>query len=455
MQSALPPANEDVSGKLIQTRMLDVRIDCSEVFPSNDVGDYEISRLQELKDELNTTKKKMDEYYIDKEMFSKFNAVNNVLRLTKQLRWFVDSKMNGQLVTRAWLKFYELFYYYKLIPEDNPEVSAFMNAELPGAAICALNHMMKTLYKNKKFDWCASSIVFGKDDKERLNGLGDHYGIWKKNRTQWLMSVVSGNTNVSSRAKPGSAMYIQNGDATVVDNLLDIEMRIGESVDLYTHDAGIDVGTPEEGSKDLTGFHQQEMRNAKIHFGCAIAGFLTLKKGGNFVAKQYTFFEGFTLTLLFVYASMFEEFYLSKPMTSGQANSEIYLVGKGFKGFKHRDILLKRLENFNTKPFLTVEEMNNLKAGERDVGVANARAASAVAARSALDKVVEFTEELNKQQIEYIEEVFKFYKSYGTKIGEIKRIISPALKKMTEQWVEKHEIKKIDKTEWLDATKSF
>ena len=29
---------------------------------------------------------------------------------------------------------------------------------------------------------------------------------------------------------------------------------------------------------------------------------------------------------------MFEEFTISKPMTSGQANSEIYLVGKHFIG---------------------------------------------------------------------------------------------------------------------------
>jgi hypothetical protein len=147
-----------------------------------------------------------------------------------------------------------------------------------------------------------------------------------------------------------------NGDATSLDNLLDFAARIGPAsavggVDLYSHDAGIDV------SDD---FNNQELSNSRVHLGCAIAGFLTLKKGGSFVAKQYTYFEAFTWNLICIYAYMFDEFYLCKPLTSRPYNSEIYLIGKGFKGMSAAvyKLLTDRLVDFNTSPIIQSDHVD-------------------------------------------------------------------------------------------------
>ena len=143
---------------------------------------------------------------------------------------------------------------------------AFFNAELPGAALCAFNHYAHTVGLNPT--WYASSLV-----DPTSGALGDDYGLYEKNRENWLMTDKN------------------NGDITIAANINDFAARI-PPICLYSHDAGIDVSCD---------FNNQEMLNAKIHFGCAIAGLKTLSLGGMFIAKQYTLFETFTWNLILLY----------------------------------------------------------------------------------------------------------------------------------------------------------
>jgi len=64
---------------------------------------------------------------------------------------------------------------------------------------------------------------------------------------------------------------------------------------------------------------------------------LTLKLGGNMVLKQYTFFKNLTWRRIMFYASVFNKFYIFKPVTSRARNSEIYLIGLGFLGVSSED----------------------------------------------------------------------------------------------------------------------
>ena len=50
------------------------------------------------------------------------------------------------------------------------------------------------------------------------------------------------------------------------------------------------------------------------------------------MTKQYMTFEMTTISIMYSLSQMFDEFYLCKPYTSREANSETFLVGKGFKG---------------------------------------------------------------------------------------------------------------------------
>ncbi len=316
-----------------------------------------------IKDTLNTEKSKLDTYYelskTDKKISKQLTDIHAIIDIYKPLRYEIERSFNAKPVTNAWMKYWEIYHQYGLIPDparnhgQGQKFTAFFNAELPGAALCALNHYMKTLRPGVTFDWWASSLapehIIAPDSREAglaqgslittSAALGDTYGLYEMNRDRWLMGDNNG--------------YVNNGDATILDNLLDFAARIGPNstvggVDLYSHDAGIDV------SDD---FNNQELANAQVHLGCAIAGFLTLKVGGAFIAKQYTYFEAFTHNLIIIYATMFEEFYLCKPLTSRPYNSEIYLIGKGFKGMSNEiyTLLTTRLVNFNTSPFVASE----------------------------------------------------------------------------------------------------
>ena len=73
------------------------------------------------------------------------------------------------------------------------------------------------------------------------------------------------------------------------------------------------------------------MLQAPVNVGQIISGILTLKPGGHFITKQYTTFEPITVSVMYALSALFDEFYLCKPQTSRQANSETYLIGKGFR----------------------------------------------------------------------------------------------------------------------------
>lgn len=293
----------------------------------------------ELKTHLNDAKSRMDPVYSSKDpqITGLWYRFGNVVDIYRDLKKTVKSNH----VTNAWLKYWEIYTYHDVIriaPAD--DFVAFFNAELPGAALSSCVHYFAA--HDRSLDWRASSIApTGSGDSS--DNLGDNYGFYAHNVSKWLMDITGA---------PGS----NNGDATILSNLKDYENKLGVGspfggVHLYSHDAGIDVsGTNDSGGLN---FNDQEMSNAKIHMGCAMAGLMTLRRGGMFVAKQYTFFERFTIDLIIIYAALFDEFAISKPLTSRAANSEIYLIGRGYRGYDDnvRRILENRLEKFHTGGF--------------------------------------------------------------------------------------------------------
>jgi 23S rRNA U2552 (ribose-2'-O)-methylase RlmE/FtsJ len=268
------------------------------------VGLCNLERSKQLQDNLNQAKSLLDKPY--KENREKWETYGNIVdpyfAILPQIKNIVQNPSN------AWLKFWEIFHAFPLVTEG---IKVFFNAELPGSSLTALNHYMRTYYPDDDYKWVASSFV-GK------GALGDTYGYVKKYPNNWLMNKSN------------------NGDMTIINNVLDLSQRAG-AVDLYCHDAGLDIGS---------NWEDQESLNYKLHLGCAIAGLKSLKIGGNFVGKQYTCFETRTWELLQIYTLMFTKFYLFKPKTSRLRNSEIYLIGLGFKGMSE-DVEKDLIERMN------------------------------------------------------------------------------------------------------------
>lgn len=393
-------------------RIVDKRIVANDLIPIENSA-YDLPDFEKIKSELNATKSKIDDFHLNKETADRYYNFSNKIRITNQLRQFINSKCNGQHVTRAWIKFYEIHAHYETIPRDIRQLKVFFNAELPGASICALNHYMKTMRPRTEFNWKASSYADVKD-LARQNSreyLGDHYCIYEKNPSNWMMNENN------------------NGDMTKLDNLLDIEKRLGSaSADLYTHDAGV-------GLDDTTNFNIQERVNAHIHLGCALMGFMTLKKGGVFIAKQYTFFESFSVSLLLIYASMFDNFYITKPMTSGQSNSEIYLIGKGFRGFPdaYRIPLLAKLKNFDFTPVVS---------------------SKVLLAHPAYNDLLSISRDIFQQQIAFINTSINLFEKIihdSNKENEILREYRNMGIQFSKDWTRKYTIKKINANDYIKS----
>ena len=209
-------------------------------------------------------------------------------------------------VSNAWLKMYELMKLFPLVRRDASSVTHFDNAALPGAFIEAVNNYMALCRPNAVYDWRASSMVpQGAGDNDYLE---DIYGLWRRNPERWLMR----------RDDPA-----RSGDVTDPAFVDFLRGHFNHGVDLYTSDAGISVAGR---------YNDQERLNMKINLGQILCGLEVLTKGGSLVTKQYTFFHPFTYTLMVLTAACFEKFCVAKPASSRPGNSEVYLVGLGYKG---------------------------------------------------------------------------------------------------------------------------
>lgn len=294
--------------------------------------------------------------------------------------------------SNAWSKMYEIMceYVTDTWMHGRDRVALFCNAELPGSSLSAINHFMRLRHPHVDLDWHASSLV-----EHGSTALGDTYGFVEHNRDRWTMNAQN------------------NGDMTVLANVMDLARRFGPDsqhggVDIYTHDAGMET----------TDWNAQESVNSQLHFGCALAGLLLLRPGGVFVAKHYTFYETFTWNLVLILSSMFDAFYMCKPLTSRQTNSEIYLVGVGFRALRDdvMDALVGRLANFTDAPLLD-------------------RTAAFSPAISALS---EFNSIVYGQQISALNAAAELYNAYDPQ--DLQRRLGPLRNSRTQEWLRRYPI---------------
>jgi 23S rRNA U2552 (ribose-2'-O)-methylase RlmE/FtsJ len=263
---------------------------------------YRIKSLDDIKDQLNDTKNKLDEWY-KKPMFEKYWRECDPFKNEKGLVAKIGNTFN---VSNAWLKCYEILIYYDLLPVhlSHSEFVHFDNAAFPGSFIVSTHHLIKTQFSwFDKYRWYGSSLL--DSNSENKEPLEDKYKLYANYPDNWLMNKNN------------------NGDVLIEANQKDFCRQLGGKVDLYTSDLGFDVSSD---------YNNQELIQAPANTGQILSGLLTLRKGGCFITKQYTTFEPITLSVMYIAASFFKEFYVCKPYSSREANSETYLVGKGFLG---------------------------------------------------------------------------------------------------------------------------
>lgn len=309
--------------KVLQMRMDNVELDEDRMYVS--VSPYQNASLTALHAKLNAAKSSMDIIYLrDSE---EFNAIwkkfQSLLDTYNMLKPHITREYGATGVTNGWLKQWELQSNFAPIPKHQ-SINAFFNADSSGSASAALIHYMATARPDVNFSWwaCANTDL-----------------------TQYTRSSV-----VNDNPQNWVTTPTNNGDMTNIDCILDIVDKFGPGsitggMDFYSHDAGLNVSD---------NFNQQEVKNSKLLLGCAITGLLLLRPGGSFIAKQYTMFESLTWNLIMIYAHCFTSFTICKPLTSKPYNSEVYLIGRGFKGISTqlRQLLIAKLVNFDMTPMM-------------------------------------------------------------------------------------------------------
>ena len=212
-------------------------------------------------------------------------------------------------ITNAWMKCWEMINTFNLVPDNT--FTFFCNAEFPGAFVLALNHYIKTCTKNKKYEWYANSIWPTEDLKKRNKEIyKDSFKLYEKYPTHWLMNEKNG------------------GDTSDINMINIIEERLKNKVDLYTSDIS------------------EDENNSKVILGQFLCGLKVLKNGGTMVCRMSTFFKPFSMSLLSLLTTMFDDLCITKPMASRAVCSECYIIGKMYKS---NQFIINQLESLLIK----------------------------------------------------------------------------------------------------------
>ena len=96
-------------------------------------------------------------------------------------------------------------------------------------------------------------------------------------------------------------------------------------------------------------FNKQEEQSCRIIYSEIIIALAIQEKKGNFIIKIFDTFTLFTLKYIYLLSIFYETIQLYKPLTSRVANSEKYIICKGFKGIKDELLsdFLESIKNFS------------------------------------------------------------------------------------------------------------
>lgn len=208
-------------------------------------------------------------------------------------------------LSRSYFKMIETMGFFRILESLRPTIvnkqglQSFHLAEGPGGFIEALVHM-----RNSKQDTYIGMTIL--DDINDTN-----IPAWKKSQ-----HFLRENKNV----------IIENGadgtgDILKIDNLEYCKNKYGRSMHIITGDGGFDF------SGD---FNNQENHIVKLIFGQIIYALVMQRYGGCFILKVFDCFTQPTIDMLALLSSCYEKVYITKPQTSRYANSEKYIVCKGF-----------------------------------------------------------------------------------------------------------------------------
>jgi len=249
--------------------------------------------LEDLSDELNKTKSKIDKH------IKEWDKAKKQIHDYEYVYYSSYRKKNISVVSpvsRSYFKLREIYYEYNLHLKKNSRICNL--AEAPGGFIQSIIHLLP---KDQLVEIYANSLLSG--DK----GIP----IWNNTIKQFKLKFIYGKK--------------QNGDLCDFMNLLSMIRKVGRSnCHLVTGDGGFDYSSD---------YSKQEFNSLRLIYSEIFMALNIQSKGGTFICKIFDTFLAETIDLLYLLNLSYEKVYLHKPKMSRNSNSEKYIVCLKFKGY--------------------------------------------------------------------------------------------------------------------------
>tara|TARA_B110000037_G_scaffold19722_2_gene21132 strand:+ start:1625 stop:2782 length:1158 start_codon:yes stop_codon:yes gene_type:complete len=336
---------------------------------------------------LNNAKKQIDNNFDSWDFMKRYTNPYEFIHTTVPNTKYSVSKMKP--LSRSFYKMVETVNMFHLFSEfkDAP-INTFHLAEGPGGFIEATQH----LRQNDSDKYYGMTLM---DEDPNVPG-------WKKTN-----HFLETHKNVEiERGVTGT------GDLMEVDNLKYCNNKYKNSMDIITADGGFDFSID---------FNQQEILATNLLLAQVSFAISMQKVGGHFILKIFDIFTKTTCDIMYLLSSLYKQVYIVKPSTSRLANSEKYIVCKGFKKYPEKLInnIIGKYSTLKTFEFISRILPNNLDYFY-------------------LNKIEEYNAIFGQQQIENINTTLNLI-SCKNNTEKIETLKKNNIQKCT-QWCEKNNI---------------
>lgn len=266
----------------------------SQTYTNNDnniIINKTLSRyLSKIKGQIDSKQHEWDKY---KKYTNPYEYIHTVIPGSKY------SICKTKPLSRSYFKMIEICKSLKLLDSLPDVCKTYHLAEGPGGFIEAIANMRENM-SDQYF-----GITLVNDDDTSVPG-------WKKSQ-----AFLKKHTNVI--IETGAS---KTGDLMDPENLKYMYQKHHNTCHLVTADGGFDF---------TTDFNHQELVSLKLILSQIAFAIACQKKGGSFFIKMFDTFTPGSIDMLYLLSMLYDQVYFCKPHTSRYANSEKYIICKGFR----------------------------------------------------------------------------------------------------------------------------
>jgi len=207
-------------------------------------------------------------------------------------------------------------------PTPKHNFKSFHLAEGPGGFIEAVAHIRK----NKNDEYYGMTLI---NNDMKCPGWRSSKKFLEDNPNVIIERGIDNTGNLLSR-----------------DNFIHCYRKYKHSMDLVTGDGGVDF------SED---FNNQEYNATKLILAQVVYALAMQSNNGNFVLKVFDTFSNAMIDILYLLSSLYKHVYIMKPQTSRYANSEKYIICKGYTLDENKE----RIESIIEKIYDNFDHLNS------------------------------------------------------------------------------------------------